>query len=283
MKGFLLVDKPSGISSFDVIRKLRKILEVKKMGHAGTLDPLASGLLVVAVGEGTKLLEYFIGMDKVYEVEAHFGAVSDSFDADGVISKVSDKEVSLDEIKKVIDAKFVGEIEQVPPKYSALKINGKKAYEMARAGEDFEMKSRRVMIDSFEIIDYQWPLVSFRVACGSGTYIRSLIHDLGGSLGLGAYVSKLRRISVGKFLVQDAVDLDAEAGAFDQKIVSLKEVLDGMPALNLDSDDVIGLSDGKILVGKKVDHDFVFAFYEGKLLGVLENFGDGIKFKKVIK
>ena len=174
MKGFLLIDKESGVTSFDVVKTVRRILSEKagakvKVGHSGTLDPLATGLLLIAVGEGTKLLEYIIGFDKEYEVLAKFGEISDSYDADGEIAAGGEGNFSQKEVEKAIKQNFLGKIQQLPPKYSALKINGKRACDRVRAGEEVEMEPREVRIDSFEVTEFNWPEVRFVVRCGSGT------------------------------------------------------------------------------------------------------------------
>lgn len=203
MQGFLLIDKGEGLTSFDVISRIRKWTGERRVGHAGTLDPLATGLLVVAVGKATKLLKNFVGLDKEYEVKARFGAVSDTYDREGKITEGERQMASPFLLENLINKKFLGEIDQIPPKYSALKINGKKAADLARKGVEFEMKSRKVKIYSFDVTDFAWPEVGFRVHCGSGTYIRSLIHDIGQQLGCGAYVTQLRRWKVGDFRVDN--------------------------------------------------------------------------------
>lgn len=272
MKGFLLVDKEKGMTSFDVVRDVRRKFGVKKVGHSGTLDPLATGLLLIAMGEATKLLEYFVGCDKEYEVVGKFGFVSDTFDADGEIVKgLKEKECDRVEVEAELGA-FVGDIEQVPPKYSALKINGKKAYELARAGQDVEMKVRNVRVGKFEILDFNWPEVKFAVQCSSGTYVRSLVHDLGARLGCGAYVQELRRISVGEFNVKDA----------DEEIISIEKMVSGFACLELSDEDFEGLKDGRVLDGRSIEGEFAVAFYNKKVVGIVENYKGGIKYRKVI-
>ncbi len=215
MKGFFLIDKESGVTSFDVVRDIRHLTAVKKVGHSGTLDPLATGLLLVAVGEGTKLLEFLIGCTKEYEVLGRFGFKSDTYDAEGSIEEVSSKVLSRDEIEAVIKANFLGDIEQIPPKYSALKIGGKRAADIMREGGDVEKKARKLHISNFEVLEFDWPVVKFRVSCSSGTYIRSLIHDLGELLEGGAYVEELRRSKIGDFSLADAVKIDLLSKNFE--------------------------------------------------------------------
>ncbi len=205
MEGFLLIDKEKGWTSFDVVKKIRNLIKEKKVGHAGTLDPLATGLLLVAVGKATKKLQFFVGCDKEYEVLGYFGYISDTYDADGKIEKKSDKKWKKKEVEKIIKEKFLGEFLQMPPIYSAIKLKGKKAYELARKGKEVKLDFRKVRVDLFEITDFNWPKVSFKISCGSGTYVRSLINDLGEKLGSGGYVEDLRRTKIGDFCVEEAV------------------------------------------------------------------------------
>ncbi|MBT7736176.1 tRNA pseudouridine(55) synthase TruB, partial [Candidatus Peregrinibacteria bacterium] len=266
MNGFLFIDKPKGLTSFDLVREVRKISGERKVGHSGTLDPLATGLMILALGEGTKLLEFLIGHGKEYEVSAHFGYVSDTYDAEGELVKVdTDKIVDEYLIEDVIKEKFIGKINQVPPKYSALKINGKKAYELAREGKDVEMKSREVAVEEFSLLEYSWPIVKFKIRCSSGTYIRSLVHDLGNELICGGYVEELRRNSVGEFSLEESVKLESLGNNFEQSLVSVDQVADKFPMYKLSVEDYEGLRDGKTLVGKKLEQKApVMAFYEGK-------------------
>ncbi len=209
MKGFLLIDKEKGMTSFDVIREVRRFFGEKRVGHAGTLDPLATGLLLVAVGrEYTRKLDQFLKSDKEYEVEAKFGYISDSYDADGRVREAdSSVTVSREAIERAIESSFLGRIQQVPPKYSALKIKGKRACDIVRQGGDVKLKPREIRIDEFRVLSFEWPKVKFCVKCGSGTYIRSLVHDLGQKLDCGAYVTALRRTKVGDYSVDDAKTL----------------------------------------------------------------------------
>ncbi|MDP3981563.1 MAG: tRNA pseudouridine(55) synthase TruB [Chlamydiota bacterium] len=290
----MLIDKEKGMTSFDVVRDVRRLTGEKKVGHSGTLDPLATGLLLVALGQGTKLLEYLIGCDKEYEVVARFGAVSDTYDAEGEITEVEfDADVSPQgdllrgvevDVASIIKEQFIGEIDQVPPKYSALKVSGKRACDIVRDGGEVEMKKRRVMIYGFDVVSFDWPEASFRVRCGSGTYIRSLVHDLGQLLGCGAYVSELRRTVVGDFSIENAVTADAN-NKIEQSVLSLEDVGRKFGFLELNDVDFDGLRDGKVLLDKKVEQGVpVMAFYKGKLVGVLGNSEkeSGIKFAKVI-
>lgn len=297
MRGFIMVDKGMGMTSFDVVYKARKWANEKRVGHAGTLDPLATGLLIVAVGEATKVLEYLIGFDKEYEVNGLFGAVSDTFDAEGKIETLGEEEmkkyesVTQESFEKNILPKFLGAIEQVPPKYSALKIDGKRAMDMARKGEEFEMKSRKVMIHELEIVKFNWPEVVIRVKCGSGTYIRSLINDMGEELGCGAYVKELRRTKIDRYSVDDA-NVVAVSRGFDfvntnieQCMVPLEKMLSHWPKIELTDEEFAKLKNGGFVVYKKNELGAVFlAYYKDKIVGILEKASvpDTIKFRKQI-
>lgn len=204
-QGFIIIDKPSGWTSHDVVAKLRGILKEKKIGHLGTLDPLATGVLVVAVGrDATKQIQHFMKLDKEYEVEMELGKISDTYDAEGVVQETEFDLSILD--KKSVQAileSFWGESMQMPPAFSAKKINGKKAYELARAGKPVELKAVQVHMQG-KNIEVNFPFVRFTIEVSSGTYIRSLVHDCGQKLGCGAVLTQLRRTRVGDFTLADA-------------------------------------------------------------------------------
>ena len=209
MNSILLIDKPAGITSFDVIRRLRRTLGIKKMGHAGTLDPFATGLLIVATGTATKQISHYMGMEKEYEALFEFGKISTTYDVDGTITE-ADADLSKISREKFEEAlpSFIGEILQTPPAFSAKKINGQRAYDLARKGIAVVLEPRKVLVRSIEILAWSWPLVRVRIRCGKGTYIRSIAHDLGQKLGRGAYVKELRRTAIGEFRVENAQGLD---------------------------------------------------------------------------
>lgn len=209
MDGVINVNKPLGMTSHDVVYRLRRILGIKKIGHTGTLDPDASGVLPMCIGKGTKLAEYLTATDKCYMAELTLGAFTDTQDASGEILESFEVNVTEDEIRKTIDG-FVGEIEQIPPMYSAIKINGKKLYELAREGKSVEREARRVLIKSIEIkkIDLEKNTVYMLVSCSKGTYIRTLCNDIGERLGCGGYMSALERTKSGKFCIENAFTLE---------------------------------------------------------------------------
>ncbi len=214
MDGILLVNKPKGWTSFDVVAKVRGILRASsgqkkiKVGHTGTLDPAATGLLVLCIGQATKQVEQMIKHDKTYQVELTLGAVSTTGDSEGVITHKSaamglDQSVVLDTIKS-----FIGEQMQIPPAFSAIKINGQKAYDLARAGKEPKMEPRAVTIYDIRDIKYNWPKVDFTCDVSSGTYIRSLANDIGQKLGCGAYMSQLNRTRVADYRLDESLSID---------------------------------------------------------------------------
>lgn len=210
MDGILLIDKPAGWTSFDVVAKVRGLVrrhtgqKRPKVGHSGTLDPFATGLLVVLVGSYTKRQDEFMRKDKVYEAVLDLGKVSTTGDPEGEITEISGRVPTPEEIKSVLN-RFSGEIEQTPPIYSAIKINGQRAYDLARAGKQVDLKSRRVTVYEIADVRYDYPELEFKARVSSGTYIRSLAADIGEGLDCGAYLKSLRRLSSGELSVHDSV------------------------------------------------------------------------------
>ena len=206
--GFILINKPIGITSHDVVNKLREITRIKKIGHSGTLDPFADGLLILAIGrEFTKKLFNFQKKDKEYIATLKLGAVSDSFDKEGKISEIKIKKIpTKKEIENVLNT-FLGEIEQMPPIFSAKKIKGKKAYQLARKGVRVDLKPQKVKIYKISLLDYRFPFLKIKINCSYGTYIRSLANELGEKLGCGAYLENLTRTKIGDFSIKNAIEL----------------------------------------------------------------------------
>ena len=203
LHGAFVVDKPQGISSFEVLRQIKRAFHTGKMGYLGTLDPLATGVLVVFVGKATQLIPYFEKTQKQYCVGFELGKKSDSFDITGKVEQVSTDLPSRSALEDVLST-FIGPQWQIQPAFSALKIQGKRSYEHARAGKILDLGKRQVEVHQLELIDYQTPHVELLVDCSSGTYVRSLVHELGQQLSCGAVMSSLRRTGVGKFLIDDA-------------------------------------------------------------------------------
>lgn len=204
----LLIDKPLEWTSFDVVNKLRYKLKIKKIGHAGTLDPLATGLLIICVGKMTKKIEEFMGMEKEYTGTFVLGSTTPSYDLETATTKVADVDHLSELAIREATQKFIGTIDQVPPAHSAIRIGGKRAYELARKGEETVLKPRQVEITEFDITEINLPTVSFRVVCSKGTYIRSLARDFGETLGVGAYMSSLQRTRIGPYKLEDALQID---------------------------------------------------------------------------
>ena len=208
LDGAILVDKPAGPTSHDVVDAIRRAFRLEKTGHCGTLDPNATGLLVLVLGKATKLSEKLISDDKVYEGTIKFGETTDSFDADGeLVSSLPTPPMTLDELNREAAA-FQGDIMQMPPMVSAVKIKGVPLYKMARKGIEVERKARLIHVYQFLFSRYEEPIGFFRVACTKGTYVRALAHELGQKLGCGAHLATLRRVVSGKFNVQDAMPFE---------------------------------------------------------------------------
>jgi len=211
--GFLLINKPETWTSHDVVGYMRRVTHIKRIGHAGTLDPFATGLLIVAIGrENTKRLdELFKGLDKTYVATLRLGATSNTFDKTGVITKTEGFEsqiplLSKERLGEVVNS-FVGPQNQVPPMYSAKKIDGKKLYKLARKGIEVERKPHHITIYNIELLDYTFPELKIRVRCSTGTYIRTLVHDIGQKLGIGAYCEALERVNIGEYSLENATPI----------------------------------------------------------------------------
>lgn len=215
MTGLLLVDKPTGWTSFDVVNYVRKTVAASqnvpsksiKVGHCGTLDPIASGLLILLIGkEYTAKAMELTKLDKVYEVELKLGVTSPSMDTETVVEKVSDKKPTVKEIEAAVNS-FVGELSQMPPIYSALKVDGQRAYNLARKGQDVKLEPRNITIYNLKLDSYSYPKVNLTAEVSSGTYIRSLVNDIGKKLGTGAIMTQLKRTKIGKYSLDNAVDV----------------------------------------------------------------------------
>lgn len=211
MDEIILVDKPAGMTSFGVVARIRRVLSERagkkvKVGHTGTLDPFATGLMIIVTGKECKNAEKYSKLDKVYEATIRLGQVSSTGDPEGEITEISPKQPTKEEVEATLK-QFVGKIQQTPPAFSAIKINGQRAYKLARKGEAVEMPSRQVEIYSLELLDYSYPEVKIRTHVSSGTYIRTLAEDIGKVVGTGAYCTQLRRISIANWQVGDAQNL----------------------------------------------------------------------------
>jgi tRNA pseudouridine55 synthase len=249
ISGVLVVDKPVGMTSHDVVQAIRSGTGLRRAGHTGTLDPRASGVLVVLVGPAVRLSEYVSASDKRYQAIIRLGGSTDTFDAEGKMTKpdvpVNITEAQFEEALKT----FVGEIEQTPPPYSAVKVQGRKAYEMARKGEEVDLAPRMITVHHLEVLEWAPPEVVIDVHCSSGTYVRSLANDLGVKLGCGAYLVGLRRTKSGRFSLRDATPLRKlqeafTAGNWYQYLIPAAEALAEWPAVELNPDEVEGVRHG---------------------------------------
>jgi tRNA pseudouridine55 synthase len=243
ISGVLVVDKPVGMTSHDVVEAIRRGTGIRRAGHTGTLDPRASGVLVILVGPAVRLSEYVSASDKRYQAIIRLGSSTDTFDADGKFVR-SDQPVNVTEeqFEKILK-QFEGEIEQTPPPYSAVKVNGRRAYDMARQGEEVELAPRKIQVHHLEVLEWAPPEVVVDVHCSSGTYVRSLANDMGNALGTGAYLVGLRRTKSGRFSLRDATPLRKlqeafQAGNWYQFLIPAAEALADWPAVELNPDDV---------------------------------------------
>lgn len=243
VSGVLVVDKPIGLTSHDVVQVIRRGTGIRRAGHTGTLDPRASGVLVILIGPAVRLSEYVSASDKRYQATIRLGSSTDTYDSEGTItSSASVDDITEDYFNEVLQ-RFVGEIEQVPPPYSAVKVQGRKAYDMAREGEEFELTPRIINVYSLEILEWALPEVVIDVYCSSGTYVRSLANDLGKELGTGAHLVGLRRTKSGRFTLRDAVPLRRLQEAFDagnwyRFLIPAAEAMADWPMVELDADQV---------------------------------------------
>jgi len=276
VSGIALIDKQQGFTSHDVVAKLRKLLGTKKIGHAGTLDPMATGLLLMGVGAGTKLMQYLSGLDKTYLATIRLGASSSTDDAHGELGELRDaSQVSREQLETEI-LKLTGNIEQVPSSVSAIKVDGKRAYDLVRAGEEVVLKSRKVTVSRFEIVGE--PLVvekyldiNVEVDCSSGTYIRALARDLGEALGVGGHLTALRRTRIGSFEVSNAREITQEP-----TLVTNLEVLKTlMPEVVISQQQEIDLRHGKRLALEISGTSCATA--NGRLVAVIEPVGSEAK------
>jgi tRNA pseudouridine55 synthase len=204
----ILIDKPIHWTSFDVVRKIRGSIRIKKVGHAGTLDPLATGLLIVCTGKFTKQINEYMAKEKKYTGTFTLGYITPTYDLESIPEQAKDFSFLTEELLQKTTQQFIGEIDQYPPIYSAIKKDGVALYELARRGEEVELKARKITIHQFDITKTVLPIVHFKVTCSTGTYIRSLAHDFGGVLGCGGYLSSLRRTKIGEFGVEDAMGME---------------------------------------------------------------------------
>lgn len=273
--GFLLIDKPAGPTSHDMVARVRRTLNEKHVGHLGTLDPFATGLLVVVVGsKALKIVEFFNTLSKEYVGTLKLGAVSTTYDPEGVIEEIPLKAGwNVPEhatVQRIIDDKFVGSIDQVPPAHSAISIGGERAYRKARQGRLVDLPPRKVEIDSCELTSFTYPHLTISVRCGSGTYIRSLAHDLGKALGCGAYLEELRRTKVGEWSIENAVKPEDIKWS---DIIPLKDILKKFVSVELTDEQAADARHGRP-VHLEVQPQTI-GWYEGLPMAILVPQKDG--------
>lgn len=284
MFGFLNIYKPKGITSHDVVSILRKITKIKQIGHTGTLDPFAQGVLPICIGKATRLIEY-LQDDKEYIAQIQFGQNTDTYDIDGKVTENFDKKITADDLKNILP-EFIGEISQLPPIYSAIKVNGKKLYDYARKGESVEIKPRKVTISKLELLDFdiEKQTAKIIVGCSKGTYIRSLAFDIGKKLGCGAFLSELTRTKAGTFNIENTVSLENLKAKEDVK----NELINPIDILNLPIKELSENEKEKVSHGMSIqnttnigDLDIVILIYSGNIYAVGEIESNMIIVRKV--
>ena len=285
--GLLNINKPQGPTSHDIVARVRRGAKIKKVGHAGTLDPMATGVLILCLGAATRLSEYAMNSPKQYRARVRLGVETDTYDAEGtVIAQQDAQEVSLADVDAAL-AQFQGTIQQVPPMYSAIKQDGRKLYDLARAGQEVERPARTVTIRRLDVLEWESPFVTLDVYCTPGTYIRSLAHDLGAALGVGAHLAALTRTASGLFTVADAVawdDLAAamDAGNWQTYLLPPERAVTELPALHLDAAGVDAVCNGRWVAADDAADELARAYTpDGQFFAILERRGAKWKPHKV--
>ena len=274
INGIINIDKPSGITSMDVVRKIRSASGVKKVGHGGTLDPIATGVIPVAIGKATRLLEYFLMSNKSYIARIHFGKTTDTFDSEGeIISTKVDPPLDINVIEKTMNS-FRGEIEQTPPPFSAIKKNGRRLYELARRGIDTYIEPRTVTVNEIKIINYEPPILDLFIRCGKGFYVRSLANDLGKILGCGGYLNDLKRTSLGNLEISNSILLAKAISAIENgdtsKIIQPIETCVGnFERVNLSPEETTNIKNGQ-----KIPYTLDSSIEKGTLASAFSPKGD---------
>lgn len=272
LHGLLVLDKPQGLTSRAALDRAQQWFpRGTRLGHTGTLDPLATGVLVVCVGVATRLTEYVQDMDKVYRAGILLGATSTTDDADGEVSPVAGPVPGEAEVRKHLET-FVGAIDQIPPNFSAAKVTGRRAYDLARRGQEVTLAERKVRIDSIELLRYDYPHLDVEVRCGKGTYIRSLARDLGERLGCGGLIESLRRLRVGCFTPDLAPALDAKRDIALGRMLPLKLAVQQLPQLQLTAEQLVHLRQGRPIAWSKTLPSEEMAVFDpaGELAGIVE-------------
>lgn len=268
MNGIIIIDKPLGRTSHDMVYEMRKVTGIKKIGHTGTLDPMATGVLPVCIGSATKMADMLTLSDKSYIAELVLGRTTDTQDADGKVLTECEVNCSEEEIRCAVNS-FVGEIEQVPPMYSAIKQNGKKLYELARQGIEVERKPRKVTINSIEILEISGERVKIDVSCSKGTYIRTLCEDIGKKLGVGAYMNTLRRTRTGQFTIEESHTLSEikelkENGGIESIIIPADRMFAEYPSVMLNPKQVKSVTNGVAMTYREGQEGQTYRVYDNE-------------------
>jgi len=275
ISGVLVVDKPVGLTSHDVVQVIRKGTNIRRAGHTGTLDPRASGVLVVLIGPAVRLSEYVSASDKRYQAVVQLGTTTDTYDSEGEVLNTNPVDITEEQFTDALQ-NFIGEIEQVPPPYSAVKVKGRKAYEMAREGEEVDLSPRKIQVYNLELLEWTPPEAVIDVYCSSGTYVRSLAHDLGNKLGCGAHLVGLRRTKSGRFTLREAIPLRKLREAFDnntwyQYLIPAAEALSDWPSMTLTNEQMDAIRHGHRIQGEALDKNLACGISEqGELVALLE-------------
>lgn len=291
LSGWINLNKPAGMTSNDALNIVKRVLNYPKIGHAGTLDPLASGVLPVALGEATKLVSYMMEDDKVYLYTVTWGEQRTTDDAEGEVMVSSDVRPSEEQIKAVLP-QFTGRIMQKPPTFSAIKIDGQRAYDLARSGQEFDIEARPVDVYELDLVEFNDSSATFRAVCGKGTYVRSLARDMARKLGTYGYVSRLIREAVGPFNLENAISLDnsrenSDNSALESAVLPIETVLDDIPVLSVNDQEAVRLKNGQKLTfiarpqvqrlvdaglapGQTTEPGIAIAMFQGKPLAILE-------------
>ena len=274
--GWVVLDKPYNVGSTPMVGKVRWLFSAAKAGHAGTLDPLATGILPIALGEATKTVPFMMEAAKSYEVEITFGEARNTLDAEGQVTATSEAIIYGNDVEDIL-VEFIGEIDQIPPKYSAIKIDGQRAYDLARSGQDVDMKARKIRIDNITFLASLPNWVRLSVDCGKGTYIRSLARDIAARLGTVGYVSKLRRTRVGPFTLEQSITLDeleqmCDRARVSEGLLSVSTALDDIPVLAVTDQDAIDLKHGRGIAAppQYLDSEFIRAESGGVLIALCQ-------------
>lgn len=280
--GLVLVDKPAGMTSHDVVNRMRRVYDQKRVGHAGTLDPDATGLLVVGIGRATRLLQFVVGHDKEYVGRIVFGTATDTLDASGEITDTQEMNLDREQVAKALQ-KFQGDIFQVPPMVSARKIAGRKLYEIARSGKTVEREPRKVHVATIELLEFlpgEQPMAEIRVQCSAGTYIRSLAADVGKELGGYAHLGALRRIRSGPFHIEEAHTIEEVSDNSAECLLSPTEVVRGLPVIELSETQRTAVQHGRALVATEfpeIPDGRIALFAEQRLHAVYEREGSALR------